>query len=112
MTEFSTDTVEAPERSALWEEAAARSRMPHRVRFTRWPSPAAWIRHRRLERCRLALANPRLNARPIQAIATRWGFTDPAHFSRLFRAAYGIPPRDHRNLPHTVCANRQQACAD
>ncbi|MFE2157113.1 helix-turn-helix domain-containing protein [Streptomyces lydicus] len=62
-------------------------------------SPAAWIRHRRLERCRLDLANPGLHARPIQAIAARWGFTDPARFSRLFRATYGIPPRDYRNLP-------------
>ncbi|MFE9024332.1 helix-turn-helix domain-containing protein [Streptomyces sp. NPDC007808] len=74
-------------------------------------SPAAWIRHRRLERCRLDLASPRLNARPIQAIAARWGFTDPAHFSRLFRAAFGIAPRDFRNLQAEACANRQQACA-
>ncbi len=61
-------------------------------------SPAAWIRHRRLERCRIDLANPSLRARPIQAIAARWGFPHPAHFSRLFRAAYGIPPRDYRHL--------------
>ncbi|MBU3866254.1 helix-turn-helix domain-containing protein [Streptomyces sp. 4503] len=75
-------------------------------------SPAAWIRHRRLERCRLDLANPRLNARPIQAIAERWGFTNPTHFSRLFRATYGIPPRDYRNLPPQAYANRQQPCAE
>ncbi|MGW4078481.1 AraC-like ligand-binding domain-containing protein [Streptomyces asiaticus] len=75
-------------------------------------SPAAWIRHRRLERCRLDLANPRLNARPIQAIAERWGFTNPTHFSRLFRAVYGIPPRDYRHLPPKACANRQQPCAE
>ncbi|MER8073486.1 helix-turn-helix domain-containing protein [Streptomyces sp. NPDC094034] len=75
-------------------------------------SPAAWIRHRRLERCRLDLANPRLNSHPIQAVAARWGFTNPTHFSRLFRTAYGIPPRDYRNLPATACANRQPLCAD
>jgi AraC-like DNA-binding protein len=75
-------------------------------------SPAAWIRHRRLERCRRDLVNPRLNARPIQAIAARWGFTDPTHFSRLFRATYGTPPRDYRNLPHTASADRQQPCAE
>ncbi|MFE5118285.1 helix-turn-helix domain-containing protein [Streptomyces sp. NPDC056669] len=75
-------------------------------------SPAAWIRHRRLERCRLDLANPRLHVRPIQAIAERWGFTNPSHFSRLFRDTYGIPPRDYRNLPHAACANQQQPCAE
>ncbi|WP_229891877.1 helix-turn-helix domain-containing protein [Streptomyces lavendofoliae] len=75
-------------------------------------SPAAWIRHRRLERCRLDLVNPRLQARPIQAIAARWGFTDPANFSRLFRAAYGIPPRDYRHLPAEACADLQHPCAD
>ncbi len=75
-------------------------------------SPAAWIRHRRLERCRLDLTNPHLNARPIQAIAERWGFTSPTHFSRLFRDTYGISPRDYRNLPPKACANRQQPCAE
>jgi AraC-like DNA-binding protein len=75
-------------------------------------SPAAWIRHRRLERCRLDLANPRLNVRPVQAVAARWGFTDPAHFSRLFRVVYGVPPRDYRILSHAACANRQQSCAE
>ncbi|MEV5887003.1 helix-turn-helix domain-containing protein [Streptomyces sp. NPDC052020] len=75
-------------------------------------SPAAWIRHRRLERCRLDLANPRLNARPIQAIAARWGFSNPTHFSRLFRTAYGVPPQDYRKLPSKVCVNRQHPCAE
>ncbi|MFE1172605.1 helix-turn-helix domain-containing protein [Streptomyces sp. NPDC058773] len=75
-------------------------------------SPAAWIRHRRLERCRLDLADPRLHGRPIQAIAARWAFTDPARFSRLFRATYGMSPRDYRNLSPKACANRQQPCAE
>ncbi|MEU5698653.1 helix-turn-helix domain-containing protein [Streptomyces aurantiacus] len=75
-------------------------------------SPAAWIRHRRLERCRLDLTNPQLHAHPVQAIAARWGLTDPAHFSRLFRATYGTPPRDYRNLPLQTCANLQHPCAD
>ena len=30
------------------------------------------------------------------AIAARWGLTDPAHFSRAFRAAYGLPPSEYR----------------
>ncbi|BCL25621.1 helix-turn-helix domain-containing protein [Streptomyces aurantiacus] len=75
-------------------------------------SPAAWIRHRRLERCRRDLADPHLNRRPIQAVAARWGFTDPTHFSRLFRTVYGMPPRDFRSLSSQACADRQLPCAD
>jgi AraC-like DNA-binding protein len=57
---------------------------------------AGWIRGRRLDRCRRDLADPALWARPVSAIAARWGFADGAHFSRVFRAAYGIPPREYR----------------
>ncbi|WP_454197781.1 AraC-like ligand-binding domain-containing protein [Nocardia sp. Marseille-Q1738] len=61
-------------------------------------TPAAWIRRHRLERCRRDLANPLLRSRPIHAIAARWGFTDPAHFSRVFRTAFGLPPSDYRHI--------------
>ncbi|MFC5744748.1 helix-turn-helix domain-containing protein [Actinomadura rugatobispora] len=57
---------------------------------------AGWIRRRRLERCRRDLADPGLAARPISAIAARWGFSGPAHFSQVFRAAYGLSPRQFR----------------
>ncbi|MFF0445140.1 helix-turn-helix domain-containing protein [Streptomyces sp. NPDC004609] len=59
-------------------------------------TPAAWIRRQRLDRCRRDLANPHLVSRPIHSIAARWGFTDPGHFSRVFRAAYDLTPRDYR----------------
>jgi AraC-like DNA-binding protein len=32
----------------------------------------------------------------VGAIAARWGLIDAAHFSRLFRAAYGLPPGEYR----------------
>ncbi|MET7865341.1 helix-turn-helix domain-containing protein [Micromonospora taraxaci] len=57
---------------------------------------AGWVRERRLEQCRRDLANPQLGARPIHAIAARWGFTSPAHFSQAFRSAYGLSPRQFR----------------
>ncbi|HEY0697293.1 MAG TPA: helix-turn-helix domain-containing protein [Micromonospora sp.] len=55
-----------------------------------------WIRRCRLERCRQDLADPALRHRPVHAIATRWGFTSHAHFTRLFRATYGMPPSECR----------------
>ncbi|MET8678043.1 helix-turn-helix transcriptional regulator [Streptomyces sp. NPDC004647] len=55
-----------------------------------------WIRLRRLEQCRRDLHDPALCARPVSAIAVRWGFRDAAHFSRTFRATYGVPPGEYR----------------
>lgn len=47
---------------------------------------AALIRRRRLDRCRADLAR---GDRAVATVAARWGFADPAHFSRLFKATYG-----------------------
>ncbi|WP_228044830.1 helix-turn-helix domain-containing protein [Streptomyces ferrugineus] len=63
---------------------------------------AGWIRERRLEQCRRDLADPLPTARPIHAIAARWGFTSPAHFSQAFRKAYGLSPREFRRQCATV----------
>jgi hypothetical protein len=57
---------------------------------------SGWIRQRRLERCRRDLLDPALGDRSVGAIAARWGLIDAAHFSRLFRAAYGLPPGEYR----------------
>ncbi|WP_285787644.1 helix-turn-helix domain-containing protein [Micromonospora sp. NBRC 101691] len=58
---------------------------------------AGRIRELRLERCRSDLADPLLRDRPVHAVAHRWGFTNSAHFSRLFRATYGMPPGEYRH---------------
>ncbi|BCB76905.1 hypothetical protein GCM10022251_48420 [Phytohabitans flavus] len=50
---------------------------------------AALIRQRRLERCHADLAR---TDRTVAAVAAGWGFADPAHFSRLFKATYGYNP--------------------
>jgi AraC-like DNA-binding protein len=65
-------------------------------------SLAGWIRERRLEACRIELTRPNLHDQTIASIASRWGFVDPTHFSRAFRARYGLSPREwrhHRTRP-------------
>jgi AraC-like DNA-binding protein len=57
---------------------------------------SGWIRQRRLERCRRDLLDPALGDWSVSAIAARWGLIDAAHFGRLFRAAYGLPPAEYR----------------
>jgi AraC-like DNA-binding protein len=63
---------------------------------------AAWIRRRRLEQCRRDLTDPALDARPVAAIAARWGFSSAADFSRSFRAVHGVPPAEYRRFARTV----------
>ncbi|MCW2506836.1 MAG: AraC family transcriptional regulator [Actinomycetia bacterium] len=53
---------------------------------------AEWIIGERLARAAAALADDRQRRRPISAIAFSLGFQDAAHFSRRFRAAYGVAP--------------------
>ncbi|MGI5200702.1 helix-turn-helix domain-containing protein [Spirillospora sp. CA-108201] len=57
---------------------------------------AGLIRRERLERARRDLADPAQQGVPVHEIATRWGFTHHAAFTRAFRAAYGISPTDCR----------------
>ncbi|MDX3234211.1 helix-turn-helix domain-containing protein [Streptomyces sp. ME03-5709C] len=56
-----------------------------------------WIRAQRLEECGRELASPVHRFMTIEAIAHRWGFASAAHFSRVFKAAYGVSPRDFRS---------------
>jgi AraC-like DNA-binding protein len=67
---------------------------------------AAWIRGRRLEAARRDLADPLQADVPVGAIGARWGLPDPAHFSRVFRAAHGCSPSAYR---HTALAAAQLA---
>ncbi|HEV2781505.1 MAG TPA: helix-turn-helix domain-containing protein, partial [Actinophytocola sp.] len=74
------------------------TRYLHKLFRTQDLTVAAWIRHQRLARCHRDLGDPVNGSHPIHAIASRWGFTDNAHFSRLFRSTYGISPSDYRRL--------------
>ncbi|MGY1601557.1 helix-turn-helix domain-containing protein [Geodermatophilus sp. SYSU D00815] len=55
-----------------------------------------WIIEQRLAGARAELADPAARHRSIAMVARRWGFADPSHFSRRFREAYGLSPRDWR----------------
>lgn len=59
-------------------------------------SIGGFIRQQRLERCHADLADPQLINRTVADVGARWGFQDAAAFSRAFKAAYGIPPGEHR----------------
>lgn len=61
-----------------------------------------WIRGRRLEQCRKELTRGDVRPATIASVAHRWGFADAAHFSRVFRTAYGLSPREWRQsqTPH------------
>ncbi|MFC7547985.1 helix-turn-helix domain-containing protein [Plantactinospora sp. GCM10030261] len=68
----------------------------HRLFETEPRSVIRTVWSRRLDRCRRDLSDPALNARTVMDIARRWGFRDPAHFSRTFRARYGHSPSERR----------------
>jgi acetamidase/formamidase/AraC-like DNA-binding protein len=58
---------------------------------------STYLRLRRLERCRAELVDPLHEKMSISDICFRWGFNDPAHFSRAFRDQYHTSPRAFRN---------------
>jgi AraC-like DNA-binding protein len=58
----------------------------------------SWIRDQRLEAAREALTD-RSNKQSLAEIAYRFGFGDQAQFSRAFRSAYGMAPKDFRAKP-------------
>ncbi|MFE6197794.1 helix-turn-helix domain-containing protein [Streptomyces sp. NPDC057838] len=58
-----------------------------------------WIIEQRLEGARSTLLSPAGHTRTVASVARAWGFTDPSHFTRRFRAAYGVTPRRLRAAP-------------
>lgn len=57
-----------------------------------------WIIGQRLHGAREDLLRPESRHRTIATVARHWGFTDPTHFSRRFRAAYGVAPGQWRRI--------------
>lgn len=61
---------------------------------------AGYILRRRIEACRSAFDQRGNDARSITDIALAFGFTNMAHFSRVFRSQLGLAPSDYRRGAH------------
>ncbi|MFE6334250.1 helix-turn-helix domain-containing protein [Streptomyces sp. NPDC057798] len=87
-----------PERIAAHHHVSVR--YLHKVFAGEGTTLSRWIQQRRLDECRRELA--RLDgtepASSFAAVARRWGFVNAAHFSRSFRAAYGVTPSEWRRI--------------
>lgn len=88
--EHLTDPDLSPESIALAHHISVR--YLHKLFQQEGTSVGQWIRQRRLDACRRELGRTS-NRRPsVAAVAQRWGFSSPSHFSRTFRDAYGMSP--------------------
>ncbi|MFD8280525.1 helix-turn-helix domain-containing protein [Streptomyces solisilvae] len=68
----------------------------HRLFQDRETTVSGWIRQLRLERAREQLADPARSDVPVHLVAVRAGFEHHPVFTRAFRSAYGMSPRDYR----------------
>jgi AraC-like DNA-binding protein len=71
-------------------------RQLHQLFQSEGTTVSSWIRTRRLEHCKRMLADPLYAGRPVSEIGSRWGLPDLPHFSRIFKAVYGVSPRTFR----------------
>lgn len=86
---------------SLGPESIARNhfistRHVHKLFAREGMSVSDWVRHRRLEACRRALLDPAQVSLTVTEVARRWTFSNPRHFSRIFRKAYGGTPTECR----------------
>jgi AraC-like DNA-binding protein len=65
-----------------------------------------WIIQERLEGARAELSAAGPSRLTIAAVAHKWGFTDTTFFSRRFREAYGMSPREWRQVHASTPAAR------
>ena len=72
----------------------------HKLFLSHGTTIARVIWNRRLDRCHAQLSDPSMVLRTITEIAFASGFSDSHHFSRLFKARFGLSPRDFRKGRH------------
>ncbi|MBO6527528.1 helix-turn-helix domain-containing protein [Erythrobacter sp.] len=74
--------------------------------FTPRGGIAASIRETRLRRCYTDLLSLRHAHEQLSQIAYRWGFSDPGHFSKVFKSRFGMSPTELRNEGASAAAAR------
>jgi AraC-like DNA-binding protein len=72
------------------------TRYLHMLFETESLSVSRYIQQLRLEACRAALADSAFGHYSVAEIAYRFGFKDPSHFSRVFKAGFGVTPAGFR----------------
>ncbi|MEU9132256.1 helix-turn-helix domain-containing protein [Kitasatospora sp. NPDC048540] len=101
----------SPERIAAAHHVSVRHL--HKLFHFEGVTVARWIQRQRLHMARRDLARPAAGGATVAAVAGRWGFVSASHFSRAFRAAYGVSPREWREdagACPAVSAVRPAAC--
>lgn len=76
----------------------------HLVFAEQGTSIGRWMRERRLSRCHEELSQAQRST-TVTEVAFRWGFNEASHFSRVFKARYGVSPQDVRR---SVCVTGRQ----
>jgi AraC-like DNA-binding protein len=89
-----TDIDLTPDRVAESQNISTRSL--HRLFESEGTTVSGWTRARRLEHCRMELADEAYADLSVSHIGARWGLWDAANFSRLFKNAFGLSPRAYR----------------
>lgn len=69
---------------------------------------SGWVRRRRLLHCRAELDGADTET-SITQIAYRWGLNDSAHFSRLFKASFGMSPTQYRSSRRLGASGRSSS---
>ncbi len=90
--------IENVELSPLTIASALRitPRYLHRIFQSEGTTLMRWILNRRLEHAARRLRDPLQARKTVTEIAFELGFNDTSHFSKVFRATFGMPPRDYR----------------
>lgn len=86
--------------TGLAEEMGLSVRALNRAFENSGTTVATMIRERRLQAARNDLVNPDMRNCSVTQICLTRGFSSVEHFSRCFREAYGMPPRDYRMQSH------------